>query len=328
MQSFDEHCARGIEPDRARIDELVQRSLMLVTALNPHIGYDKAAKIAKEAHQQRHAPCARRRSPRAGSRAEQFDAWVVAERDGRQAMSSPAKPPRSEPGRAEAPGRRGGARLRRAGQHRSASAPARPSTTSSTRWRRCRGGDRRRGVEQRGEHGAAARASASRCSTRATVESLPVYIDGADEIDATGCMIKGGGGGADAREDRRRPGRALRLHRRRLEAGRTARPLSAAGGGDPDGGGAGRRAASPAMGGRPVPARRRRHRQRRPHPRRPRPGDRRSGRRWRPRSTSGRASSAVGIFARNRASVCLLGTAEGVRTLTFLTPRGRLRKSA
>ena len=50
MRSFDEHCARGIEPNRARIDELVQRSLMLVTALNPHIGYDKAAKIAKKAH--------------------------------------------------------------------------------------------------------------------------------------------------------------------------------------------------------------------------------------------------------------------------------------
>jgi fumarate hydratase class II len=49
--SFEEHCARGIEPDRERIAELVQRSLMLVTALNPHIGYDQAAKIAKQAHQ-------------------------------------------------------------------------------------------------------------------------------------------------------------------------------------------------------------------------------------------------------------------------------------
>ena len=43
MASFDRHCVRGIEPDRARIAELVARSLMLVTALNPHIGYDKAA---------------------------------------------------------------------------------------------------------------------------------------------------------------------------------------------------------------------------------------------------------------------------------------------
>ena len=42
--------------------ELVQRSLMLVTALNPHIGYDKAAQIAKKAHQRGHARCARRRS--------------------------------------------------------------------------------------------------------------------------------------------------------------------------------------------------------------------------------------------------------------------------
>src|SRR5262249_36557667 len=39
--SFEEHCARGIEPIRERIDELLRRSLMLVTALNPHIGYDK-----------------------------------------------------------------------------------------------------------------------------------------------------------------------------------------------------------------------------------------------------------------------------------------------
>jgi fumarate hydratase class II len=47
--SFDEHCARGIEPIRARIDDLLRRSLMLVTALTPQIGYDKAAKIAKNA---------------------------------------------------------------------------------------------------------------------------------------------------------------------------------------------------------------------------------------------------------------------------------------
>ena len=48
--SFERHCACGIEPDRERIAELVQRSLMLVTALNPHIGYDKSAQIAKQAH--------------------------------------------------------------------------------------------------------------------------------------------------------------------------------------------------------------------------------------------------------------------------------------
>src|SRR6476646_233192 len=46
-RSFEEHCARGIEADSARISELMQRSLMLVTALSPHIGYDKSAEIAK-----------------------------------------------------------------------------------------------------------------------------------------------------------------------------------------------------------------------------------------------------------------------------------------
>lgn len=50
MHSFTEHCAQGIEPDRERIQQLVDNSLMLVTALNPHIGYDKAAEIAKKAH--------------------------------------------------------------------------------------------------------------------------------------------------------------------------------------------------------------------------------------------------------------------------------------
>jgi fumarate hydratase class II len=50
--SFDQHCARGIEPNRARIAELVERSLMLVTALAPHIGYDRAAEIAKRAHRE------------------------------------------------------------------------------------------------------------------------------------------------------------------------------------------------------------------------------------------------------------------------------------
>jgi fumarate hydratase class II len=49
-RSFREFCAVGIEPDRARINDLVSRSLMLVTALSPKIGYDKAAEIAKKAH--------------------------------------------------------------------------------------------------------------------------------------------------------------------------------------------------------------------------------------------------------------------------------------
>jgi fumarate hydratase, class II len=52
MKSFDEHCARGIEANRERIAELMERSLMLVTSLAPHIGYDKAAQIAKKAHRE------------------------------------------------------------------------------------------------------------------------------------------------------------------------------------------------------------------------------------------------------------------------------------
>ncbi len=50
MASFEEHCVRGIAAERDRIAELMERSLMLVTALTPHIGYDRAAEIAKRAH--------------------------------------------------------------------------------------------------------------------------------------------------------------------------------------------------------------------------------------------------------------------------------------
>ena len=50
VTSFTTHCVIGIHANRERINELLQRSLMLVTALNPHIGYDKAAQIAKKAH--------------------------------------------------------------------------------------------------------------------------------------------------------------------------------------------------------------------------------------------------------------------------------------
>ncbi|MFL4214427.1 class II fumarate hydratase [Enterobacter mori] len=52
MESFNEHCAVGIEPNRERISQLLNESLMLVTALNTHIGYDKAAEIAKKAHKE------------------------------------------------------------------------------------------------------------------------------------------------------------------------------------------------------------------------------------------------------------------------------------
>jgi fumarate hydratase, class II len=49
-RNFRSFCVEGLEPDRERIDDLVHRSLMLVTALTPHIGYDKAGEIAKKAH--------------------------------------------------------------------------------------------------------------------------------------------------------------------------------------------------------------------------------------------------------------------------------------
>lgn len=52
MQGFNEHCVVGIEPNRDRISQLLNESLMLVTALNTHIGYDKAAEIAKKAHKE------------------------------------------------------------------------------------------------------------------------------------------------------------------------------------------------------------------------------------------------------------------------------------
>ena len=58
---FVEYCIAGIELNREQIDEHVKDSLMLVTALNPHIGYDKAAKVAKNAHKKGSA-CASQRS--------------------------------------------------------------------------------------------------------------------------------------------------------------------------------------------------------------------------------------------------------------------------
>jgi len=78
MVSFEEHCARGIEPDRARLDKLLHESLMLVTALNPHIGYDKAAKIAKTAHKA--GTTLKAAALELGYvTSEQFDAWVKPE---------------------------------------------------------------------------------------------------------------------------------------------------------------------------------------------------------------------------------------------------------
>jgi fumarate hydratase class II len=79
MAAFDAHCARGIEPNVERMRELVERSLMLVTALAPRIGYDRAAEIARRAH--RSGSSLRAAALELGYvSAEEFDAWVRAER--------------------------------------------------------------------------------------------------------------------------------------------------------------------------------------------------------------------------------------------------------
>jgi fumarate hydratase class II len=73
--SFNDNCAVGIEPNREHIDQLLHGSLMLVTALNPHIGYDKAAKIARTAHKE--GTTLKEAALKLGFlTAEQFDAWV------------------------------------------------------------------------------------------------------------------------------------------------------------------------------------------------------------------------------------------------------------
>jgi fumarate hydratase class II len=75
MTSFESHCARGIEADRERIGELLERSLMLVTALAPHIGYDRAAEIARHAHQR--GTTLREAALALGHvTAQEFDRWV------------------------------------------------------------------------------------------------------------------------------------------------------------------------------------------------------------------------------------------------------------
>ena len=76
--SFERHCLAGIEPDEAVLAEGVRRSLMLVTALTPHIGYDEAARIAKKAHAE--GTTLREAALALGSvRAEDFDAWMRVE---------------------------------------------------------------------------------------------------------------------------------------------------------------------------------------------------------------------------------------------------------
>ncbi|ECB2150053.1 class II fumarate hydratase [Salmonella enterica] len=75
MESFNKHCASGIEPNRERITQLLNESLMLVTALNTHIGYDKAAEIAKKAHKE--GLTLKASAVALGYLSdEEFDAWV------------------------------------------------------------------------------------------------------------------------------------------------------------------------------------------------------------------------------------------------------------
>ncbi|MDP1636742.1 MAG: class II fumarate hydratase [Candidatus Nitrotoga sp.] len=75
MASFEEHCVSGIQANHERIAELMERSLMLVTALTPHIGYDKAAEIAKQAH--RDGGTLKQTALVLGYvTEEQFDCWV------------------------------------------------------------------------------------------------------------------------------------------------------------------------------------------------------------------------------------------------------------
>ncbi len=76
MRSFDTHCAQGIEPNHERIAELMEKSLMLVTALAPHIGYDRAAQIAKTASHE--GLTLRQAALQSGFVDEQqFDQWIV-----------------------------------------------------------------------------------------------------------------------------------------------------------------------------------------------------------------------------------------------------------
>jgi fumarate hydratase class II len=77
-ESFADNCVVGIEANRERIDKLLHDSLMLVTALNPHIGYDKAAKVAKKAHAE--GTTLKQAAMALGFLTEkEFDTWVRAE---------------------------------------------------------------------------------------------------------------------------------------------------------------------------------------------------------------------------------------------------------
>ena len=82
--SFSERCVSGLKANEERISNLVERSLMLVTALNPHVGYDMAAKIAKHAHAK--ATTLREAAVAMGISGDDFDKWVKPEE-----MTSPTE---------------------------------------------------------------------------------------------------------------------------------------------------------------------------------------------------------------------------------------------
>jgi fumarate hydratase, class II len=86
--SFNDHCAAGIRPNRQRIKLLLDKSLALATALNPHIGYERAAEIANKALAE--GITLRQAAIASGYlTGKQFDAWVDPEK-----MIMPFKPPR------------------------------------------------------------------------------------------------------------------------------------------------------------------------------------------------------------------------------------------
>jgi fumarate hydratase, class II len=95
-ENFNEHCAAGIKPNRARIEQLMRDSLMLVTALNPHIGYEKAAAIAKKAHKD--GTTLKQAALKLGYLTEkQFDAWVRPEdMVGTKSKASTQRTPRTQ----------------------------------------------------------------------------------------------------------------------------------------------------------------------------------------------------------------------------------------
>jgi fumarate hydratase class II len=76
--SFRENCVDGIVANRAKIEQLLHESLMLVTALNPHVGYDTAAKIAKTAH--KNGTTLIEEAEKLGISRHQFTAWVRPEK--------------------------------------------------------------------------------------------------------------------------------------------------------------------------------------------------------------------------------------------------------